>query len=95
MGGGAAYSYLHTGVKLWCAATRNSFSRLLERCYNDVASSREATFFTFHLQRPGDLIYIPPLRTHVVLTMSNIGYGRFFRGGTLIILAIILLLKGR
>ena len=81
VGGGAAYSYLHTGVKLWCAATRNSSSRLLERCYNDVASftnliqrgprSREATFFTFHLQRPGNLIYIPPLRTHVVLTMNN------------------------
>ena len=35
--GSVAYSYLHTGVKLWCAATTNS-SRLLERCYNDVAS---------------------------------------------------------
>ena len=82
MGGGAAYSYLHTGIKLWCAATTNSSSRLLERCYNDVASfinliqrgprSREATFFSFHLQRPGDLIYVPPLRTHLVLTMNNV-----------------------
>ena len=81
VGGGAAYFYLHTGVELWSAATTNS-SRSLERCYNYVASfinliqrgprSREATFFTFHLQRPGDLIYSPPLRPHVVLTMNNI-----------------------
>ena len=80
VGVGAAYSYSHTGVILWCAATTNSSSRLLERCYEDVASfinlvqrgprSREATLFTFHLQRPGDLIYIPPLRTHLVLTMN-------------------------
>ena len=81
VGGGAAYPYSHTGVKLWCAATTNS-SRLLKRCYIDVASfinlvqrgprSRKATFFTFHLQRPGDFIYIPPLRPHVVLTMNKI-----------------------
>ena len=38
VGSGAAYSYLHTGIKLWCAATTNSSSRLLERCHNDVAS---------------------------------------------------------
>ena len=82
VGGGAAYSYLHTGIKLWCAATTNSSSRLLERCFNDVASfiilfqrgprSREAIFLTFHFQRPGDLIYIPPFRTHLVLTMNNV-----------------------
>ena len=76
------YSQLHTGVKFWCAARTTSSSRILERCYNDVTTfinqvqrgprSREATFFIFQLQRPGDLIYIPPLRTHVVLTMNSI-----------------------
>ena len=103
MGGGAVYSYLHTGVKLWCTATTNISSRLLERCYNDVASFinlvqrgprlREATCFTFHLQRPGDSIYIPPLRRHVVLTMNI--KPTILSSGTLFILAITLLIKGR
>ena len=54
VGGGVAYSYLHTGVKLVRRYNRENSSRLLERCYNDIASfiilvqrgprSRDATF---------------------------------------------------
>ena len=38
VGGGASYALLHTGIKIWCATTTNSSSRLLERCCNNANS---------------------------------------------------------
>ena len=60
----------------WCAATAN-YSRLLERCYNDIASfidlvqrtpcSREASYLTFSTSTSQRF----NLRTGLVLTMNN------------------------
>ena len=81
VGGGASYALLHTGLKFWCTATSNSSSWLLERCCNSVSSfidliqrgprDKEASYLRFTVQRPGDLIYIPSLRPHAVLTIDT------------------------
>ena len=81
VGGGASYALLHTGIKIWCFTTTNSSSRLLERCCNNAGSfidffqrgprEREASYLRFTIQRPGDLIYIPSLRAHAVLTFDT------------------------
>ena len=72
---------MHTGIKIWCSTTTNSSSRLLERCCNNAGSfidffqrgprEREASYLRFTIQRPGDLIYIPSLRAHAVLTFDT------------------------
>ena len=80
-GGGASYALLHTGIKIWCSTTTNRSSRLLERCCNNASNfidffqrgprEREASYLRFTIQRPGDLIYIPSLRAHAVLTFDT------------------------
>ena len=79
VGGGASYALLHSGIKIWCATTTNSSSCLLERCCKNANSfidffqrglrEREASYLGFTIQRPGDLIYVPSLRPHAVLTL--------------------------
>ena len=69
VGGGAPYALLHTGIKIWCSASTNSSSHLLERCSKNANSfidffqrwplEREASYLRFTIQRPGDSIYIP------------------------------------
>ena len=81
VGGDASYALLHTGIKICCATTTNSSSRLLERCcdYANVfidffqrrPREREASYLRFIIQRPGDLIYVPSLRPHAVLTLDT------------------------
>ena len=81
VGGGASYALLHTGIKIWCSTTTNRSSRLLERCCNNASKfidfcqrgprEREASYLRFTIQRPGDLIYIPSLRAHAVLTFDT------------------------
>ena len=81
VGGGASYALLHTGIKIWCATTTNSSSRLLERCCNNANNfidfvqrgprDKEANYLRFTIQRPGDLIYVPSLRPHAVLTLDT------------------------
>ena len=83
VGGGASYALLHTGINIWCTTTTNSFSRLIERCCNNANNSidffqtgprekeKEANYLRFTIQRPGDLIYIPSLRPHAVLTLNT------------------------
>ena len=81
IGGGASFAYLHSGLKIWCSATSNSSSRVLERCCNNVTSfldliqrgprAKEASYLRFTIQRPGDLIFIPSLRPHAVLTVHT------------------------
>ena len=63
VGGGASYALLHTGIKIWCATTINSSSRLLERCCNNANNfidffrrgprAKEASYLRFTIQRPG------------------------------------------
>ena len=81
VGGGASYAFLNSGLKFWCSTTSNSASRLFERCCDNVNSfldllqrgprEKEARCLRFTIQRPGDLIYIPPLRPHAVLTIDT------------------------
>ena len=81
IGGGASYALLNRGMKFWCAATSSTSSRLLERCcYSPSAfidlmlrgpREREARYLQFTIQRPGDLIYVPPLLSHAVLTLDT------------------------
>ena len=89
VGDGASYALLHTGLKFWCTATSNSSSRLLERCFNNANNlidliqrgprDKEASYLRFTVHRPGDLIYIPSLQPHAVLTIDT-GKSTIFSG---------------
>ena len=80
-GGGASSALLNQGVKIWCASTSSSGIRLFERfCHSPEGlidlmqrgpREREARFLKFTLQSPGDLIYIPQLLAHAVLTLDT------------------------
>ena len=66
IGGGASFVLLNQGVKIWCASTSSSGTRLFERCCHSPEwlivlmqrgpREREARYLQFTLQRPGDLI---------------------------------------
>ncbi|MEO1764958.1 MAG: hypothetical protein AAFR83_24090 [Cyanobacteria bacterium J06629_18] len=81
IGGGASFAYLHTGLKFWCSAASNSSARTFERCCTDVTNfldllqrgprDKETRYLRVTIQRPGDLIYIPHLRPHAVLTIDT------------------------
>ena len=81
VGGGASYALLHTGIKIWCSTTTYRSSRLLERCSNNAINfidffqrgphEEEANYLRFTIQRPVDLIDIPSLRAHAVLTLDS------------------------
>ena len=81
IGGGASFALLNRGIKIWCAATSSSGTRLFERCCHSPEGfiqlkqrgprEREARYLHFTIQRPGDLIYIPHLLAHAVLTLDT------------------------
>ena len=81
IGGGASFALLNRGIKFWCASTSSSGTRLFERCCHSPEGfiqlmqrgprEREARYLHFTIQRTGDLIYIPHLLAHAVLTLDT------------------------
>ena len=81
IGGGASFALLNKGIKIWCASTSSSGTRLFERCCHSPERfikimqrgprEREARYLQFTIQRPRDLIYIPHLPAHAVLTLDT------------------------
>ena len=80
-GGGAFFALLNTGIKIWCASTSSTGTRFFERCSHSPEGSielmqrgpreREWRYLQFTLQCPGDLIYIPSLLAHTILTLDT------------------------
>ena len=80
--GGASFAFLNKGIKIWCASTSSSGTRLLERYCHSLegfielmergSREREARFSRFTIQRPGILICIPHLLAHAVLTVDTV-----------------------
>ena len=76
IGGGASFILLNKGIKIWCASTSSSGTRLFERCCHSPEDfidllqrgprEQEARYLQLTIQRPGDLIYIPHLLAHAV-----------------------------
>ena len=81
IGGGASFALLNTGIKICCVSTSSTGTRFFERCCHSPESfielrqrgprERESRYLQFTLQRPGDLIYIPHLLAHAVLTLDT------------------------
>ena len=81
IGGGASFALLNTGIKIWCASTSSTGTRFFERCCHSPEGfielmqrgprERESRYLQFTIQRPGDLIYIPHLLAHAVLTLDT------------------------
>ena len=81
IGDGASFALLNKGIKIWCTSTSSSGNRLFERCCHSPEGfielsprgprEREARYLQFTIQRPGDLIYIPHLLAHAVLTLDT------------------------
>ena len=81
IGGGASFALLNTGIKVWCASTSSRGTRFFERCCHSPEGfielmqrgprERESRYLQFTFQRPGDLIYIPHLLAHAVLTLDT------------------------
>ena len=81
IGGGASFALLNKGIKISCASTSFSGTRLFERCCHSPEGiielmqrgprEREARYLRFTLQCPGELIYIPHLPAHAVLTLDT------------------------
>ena len=80
-GGCASFALLNTGIKIWCASASFHGTRLFERCCHSPEGfielmqrgprERESRYLQFTFQRPGDLIYIPHLLAHAVLTLDT------------------------
>ena len=81
IGGGVSFALLNRGIKIWCACTSSTGTRLLERCCHSTKGfieltqrgprEREARYSQFTIQRPGDLIYIPHFLADAVLTLNT------------------------
>ena len=81
IGGGASFALLNTGVKIWCASTSSTGTRFFERCCHSPegfielmqrgSRERESRYLQFTFQRPGDLVCIPRLLAHAVLTLDT------------------------
>ena len=81
IGGGASFALLNTGIKIWFASTSSTGTRFFERCCLSPEGfielmqrgprERELRCLQFTLQHPGDLIYIPHLLAHAVLTLDT------------------------
>ena len=82
--GGASFAFLNKGKKIWCASTSSTGIRLLAYLNVVVALLKafvelmqrdprecEARYLQFFIQRPGNLIYIPHLLAHAVLTVDT------------------------
>ena len=81
IGGGVSFALLNTEIKIWCASTSSTGTRFFERCCHSPGGfielmqrgprERESRYLQFTFQRPGDLIYIPHLLAHAVLTLDT------------------------
>ena len=81
IGGGVSFALLNTGIKIWCAYTSSTGTRFFERCCHPPEGfielmqrgprERESRYLQFTLQRAGDLICIPHLLAHAVLTLDT------------------------
>ena len=81
IGDGASFALLNTGMKIWCASTSSTGTRFFEPCSHSPEGfielmqrgprERESRYLQFTFQRPGDLIYIPHLLAHAVLTLDT------------------------
>ena len=81
IGGSASFALLNTGIKIWCASNSSTGTRFFERCSHSPGGlielmhrgprERESRYLQFTLQRPSDLIYIPHLLAHAVLTLES------------------------
>ena len=81
IGGGASFALLNKKIKIWCASTLSTGTRLFERCchsregFRDLMQAgsreREARCLRFTIQRPSNLIYYPHLLAHAVLTVDT------------------------
>ena len=81
IGSGASFALSNKGIKIWRASTSSFGTRLFERyCHSPEGFIElmqrdprecEARYLRLTLQRPGDLIYIPHLLAHAVLTLDT------------------------
>ena len=89
IGGGASFALLNTGIKIWCTSTSSTGTRFFERCWHSPEGfielmqrgprECESRYLQFTLQRPDDLIYVPHLLAHAVLTLDT-GWPTFSSG---------------
>ena len=81
VGGAAGFAYFLTGIKIWCLSYSSlNAGVLLERSLQTpldfihrmqrAPSEKEAAGILFAVQRPGDLLHVPHLKTHSVLTFD-------------------------
>ena len=81
IGGGASFALLNKGIKIWCASTSSTGTRLFQRCCHSPEGfieskqrgprEREGRHLQFFIQRPGDLIYFSQLLAHAILTLDT------------------------
>ena len=81
IGGGASFALINRGIKIWCASTSSTSTRFFERCCHSSECfielmqrgprERESRYLQFTFRRPGDLIYIPRVLAHAVLTLDT------------------------
>ena len=77
---GAFFGLLNKGIKIWCSSTSSTGTRLFERCCHSPEGfidlmqrgprEGEARFLRFNIQRPVNLIYLPHLLAHAILTVD-------------------------
>ena len=81
IGGGASFALLVEGRNIWFASTSSTGTCLFEPCCHSPEGfvelvqrgprEREARYFRFTVQRPGNLIYFPHLLSHAVLAVDT------------------------
>ena len=80
-GCGASFALLNKGIKIWCASTSSTGTRVFERCCHSPEGfleliqrgprKCESRYLRFTIQCPGNLIYVPHLLSHAVLTVDT------------------------
>ena len=81
IGGDGTFALLNEEITIWCASSPSTGSRFFERCHHSREGfldlmqrgprELETRYLQFTLQRPGDLIYVPHLIAHAVLTLDT------------------------
>ena len=81
IGGGASFALLNKGIKIWCDSNSSTGTRFFERSFHcpevfielmqHGPRERESRYLQFTLPRPGDLIHIPQLLAHALLTLDT------------------------
>ena len=94
IGGGASFALMNKGIEIWRSSTSSRGTRVFELCFQSPKGfielmqrgprERETGYLQFTLQRPGDLICIPHLLAHALLTLDT-GSPRFYPDGTLLL----------